>query len=83
MVRLETKLALKRRFDFTLISTRAGEEGTAELYFDEDLGVELAWSRVEGGSWDRLVHVVGCSDRVAVFSNMSVRKRTTISVYAA
>ena len=61
---LETDLAAKRRLDFTLVAPSSGEERTAELSLDEELGVEDLRSGVEGRAWDRGVDLVGSGDGV-------------------
>ena len=43
-----------------------GEENTTELSLDEELGVEGLRSGVERQALDGRVHVVGCSNAVAV-----------------
>ena len=47
-VGLETDLTPERGLDLTLVSAGSGEECTAELGLDKELGVEEAWGRVEG-----------------------------------
>ncbi len=64
-VGLETELAAEGRLDLTLVAARAGEERTTELRLDEELSVEELRRRVEGGSGDRGVDVVGRGDSVA------------------
>ena len=65
-VGLETNLTLERGLDFTLVSTRAGEESTTELDLNEELRVELTGGRVERSSGDAGVDVVGSSNGVAI-----------------
>ena len=64
-VGLKTDLTPERGLDLTLVSGGSGEERTAELGLDEKLGVEEVGSGVEGSPGDRLVDMVGSSDRVA------------------
>ena len=65
-VGLETKLAVERGFDLTLVSAGSGEERTTKLGFNEELGVKELGGRVEGGSRDGGVDVVGRGDGVPV-----------------
>ena len=64
-VGLETQLAVERRLDLALVSTRAGEERAAELGLDEELGVERRGRRVERKARLRRVDVVRAGNRMA------------------
>ena len=64
-VGLETDLAGEGGLDLTLVGAGSGEERTAELGLDEELGVEDGRGRVEGRARDRRVDEVGGSDGVS------------------
>ena len=71
-VGLETKLAVERGLDLTLVAAGSGEERTTKLGLDEELGVKELGGRVEGGSRDGGVDVVSRSNGVAV-NKLSIR----------
>lgn len=64
MVGLETDLAGESRLDLTLVAARAGEENTAELGLNEELGVELAGGRVKRQAGHGRIYIVGGGNRV-------------------
>lgn len=64
VVGLQTNLSVQRRLDFTLVSTRAGEDRSTKLSLNEELGVEFAGGRVEGSSGDGGINEIGSSDGV-------------------
>ena len=63
-VGLETKLAVERGLDLTLVAAGSGEERTTKLGFNEELGVKELGGRVEGSTRDGLIDVVSRSDGV-------------------
>ena len=77
---LETKLAVERGLDLTLVAAGSGEERTTKLGLNEELGVKELGSRVEGGSRDGGVDVVGRRDgvRSQERNNLSSGEATSI-----
>ena len=72
-VGLETKLAVERGLDLTLVAAGSGEERTPKLGFNKELGVKELGGRVEGCSRDGGVDVVGRSNGVAT-NKLSTRR---------
>ena len=64
VVGLKTDFTVKRRLDFTLVSTRAGEDGSTKLSLNEELSIKFTRSGVEWSSRDGWVNQVGSSDGV-------------------